>query len=105
VHVVGMSSLAAGHKTLLPQLVAELKKLGRPDILVVCGGVVPQQDYAELRAAGPRPSLAREPNSRSPDVKRCVCWQKSPKRICHKDTRARSSDIGLDVAASGPVIP
>jgi methylmalonyl-CoA mutase len=52
VHVVGMSSLAAGHKTLLPQLVAELKKLGRPDILVVCGGVVPQQDYAELRAAG-----------------------------------------------------
>jgi methylmalonyl-CoA mutase len=52
VHVVGMSSLAAGHKTLLPQLVAELKKLGRPDILVVCGGVVPQQDYDELRAAG-----------------------------------------------------
>jgi methylmalonyl-CoA mutase len=52
VHVVGMSSLAAGHKTLLPQLVAELKKLGRPDILVVCGGVVPQQDYGELRAAG-----------------------------------------------------
>ena len=52
VHVVGMSSLAAGHKTLLPQLVEELKKLGRPDILVVCGGVVPQQDYAALRAAG-----------------------------------------------------
>jgi methylmalonyl-CoA mutase len=52
VHLVGMSSLAAGHKTLLPQLVAELKRLGRPDILVVCGGVVPQQDYEELRAAG-----------------------------------------------------
>ena len=52
VHVVGMSSLAAGHKTLLPQLVEELKKLGRPDILVVCGGVVPQQDYNLLRAAG-----------------------------------------------------
>jgi methylmalonyl-CoA mutase len=52
VHVVGMSSLAAGHKTLLPQLVEELKKLGRPDILVICGGVVPQQDYGELRAAG-----------------------------------------------------
>ncbi len=45
VHVVAMSSLAAGHKTLLPQLVAELKKLGRPDILVVCGGVIPAQDY------------------------------------------------------------
>src|SRR5664280_2944069 len=52
VHVVGMSSLAAGHMTLLPQLVAELKKLGRPDILVVCGGVVPQQDYEALHGAG-----------------------------------------------------
>ncbi len=52
VHVVGMSSLAAGHLTLLPQLVEELKRLGRPDILVVCGGVVPPQDHAALRAAG-----------------------------------------------------
>jgi methylmalonyl-CoA mutase len=52
VHAVGMSSLAAGHKTLLPQLVAELKRLGRPDIMVVCGGVIPQQDYEALRAAG-----------------------------------------------------
>ena len=52
VHVVGMSSLAAGHKTLLPQLVEELKRLGRPDILVVVGGVVPPQDYAMLREAG-----------------------------------------------------
>ena len=41
VHIVGMSSLAAGHKTLLPQLVAELEKLGRGDILIVCGGVIP----------------------------------------------------------------
>ncbi|MEH7119112.1 methylmalonyl-CoA mutase [Neobacillus vireti] len=48
VHVVGMSSLAAGHKTLLPQLVAELKKLGREDILVVVGGVIPAQDYQFL---------------------------------------------------------
>ncbi len=45
VHVVGMSSLAAGHKTLLPHLVNELKKLGREDIIVVCGGVIPVQDY------------------------------------------------------------
>jgi methylmalonyl-CoA mutase len=45
VHVVAMSSLAAGHKTLLPALVAELKRLGREDILVVCGGVIPAQDY------------------------------------------------------------
>lgn len=48
VHVVGMSSLAAGHKTLLPQLIDELKKLGREDIIVIVGGVVPQQDYEFL---------------------------------------------------------
>ncbi len=48
VHIVGMSSLAAGHKTLLPQLVDELKKLGRDDILVIIGGVIPQQDYEFL---------------------------------------------------------
>ncbi len=52
VHVVAMSSLAAGHKTLLPQLVAELKKLGRPDILVVVGGVIPAQDYDFLFSHG-----------------------------------------------------
>ncbi|WP_281202287.1 methylmalonyl-CoA mutase [Cytobacillus kochii] len=52
VHVVGFSSLAAGHKTLLPQLVAELKKLGREDILVVVGGVIPPQDYEYLLANG-----------------------------------------------------
>ncbi|WP_066312500.1 methylmalonyl-CoA mutase [Bacillus sp. FJAT-29814] len=48
VHVIGMSSLAAGHKTLLPQLVDELKQLGRQDILVVVGGVIPAQDYEFL---------------------------------------------------------
>jgi methylmalonyl-CoA mutase len=52
VHIVGFSSLAAGHKTLLPQLVEELKKLGRPDILVVIGGVIPAQDYDFLRQHG-----------------------------------------------------
>jgi methylmalonyl-CoA mutase len=52
VHIVGFSSLAAGHKTLLPQLVSELKKLGRPDILVVVGGVIPHQDYEFLHQNG-----------------------------------------------------
>lgn len=52
VHVVGVSSLAAGHKTLLPQLVGELKKLGREDIMVVIGGVIPAQDYDFLYANG-----------------------------------------------------
>ncbi|HJV34316.1 methylmalonyl-CoA mutase, partial [Geomonas sp.] len=52
VHVVGVSSLAAGHKTLVPQLIAELKKLDAEEIVVVCGGVIPRQDYDELYAAG-----------------------------------------------------
>jgi len=52
VHIVGMSSLAAGHKTLLPQLVGELKKLGREDIMVICGGVIPAQDYEYLKENG-----------------------------------------------------
>ena len=52
VHVVGVSSLAAGHKTLVPQIVEELKKLGREDIVVIVGGVIPHQDYDDLYKAG-----------------------------------------------------
>src|SRR5574344_1289690 len=52
VHIVGVSSLAAGHKTLIPQLIAELKKLGREDIMVIAGGVIPAQDYDFLYQAG-----------------------------------------------------
>jgi methylmalonyl-CoA mutase len=52
VHVVGASSLAASHKTLVPDLIAALKKIGRPDIRVVAGGVIPQQDYDFLYKAG-----------------------------------------------------
>jgi len=52
VHVLGVSSLAAGHKTLVPQVIEELKKLGREDILVVVGGVIPPQDYDYLYKAG-----------------------------------------------------
>ena len=52
VHVVGVSSLAAGHKTLIPQLIGELKKLGRDDIMVIAGGVIPAQDYDFLYKAG-----------------------------------------------------
>jgi methylmalonyl-CoA mutase len=52
VHVVGVSSQAAGHKTLVPQLKEELKKLGRDDVLVVVGGVIPPKDYDFLYAAG-----------------------------------------------------
>ena len=52
VHILGISSLAAGHKTLAPQVIAELKKLGRADILVVVGGVIPPQDYDFLTNEG-----------------------------------------------------
>ncbi len=52
VHIVGASSLAAGHKTLVPQLIEELKKLGREDIMVIAGGVIPAQDYDFLYQAG-----------------------------------------------------
>jgi len=52
VHVVGVSSLAAGHKTLLPQLILELEQEGRPDILVIAGGVIPPQDYQFLYDTG-----------------------------------------------------
>jgi methylmalonyl-CoA mutase len=52
VHILGVSSLAAGHKTLVPQVIEELKKLGREDIMVVVGGVIPKQDYDFLKQAG-----------------------------------------------------
>ncbi len=52
VHVLGVSSLAAGHKTLVPQVIEELKKYGREDIMVIAGGVIPQQDYDFLYQAG-----------------------------------------------------
>ena len=52
VHLLGVSSLAAGHKTLIPQVISELKKLGRDDILIIAGGVIPAQDYQFLYDAG-----------------------------------------------------
>ena len=52
VHVLGVSSLAAGHKTLVPSVIEELKKLGREDIMVIAGGVIPSQDYQYLYDAG-----------------------------------------------------
>lgn len=69
VHIVGVSSQAAGHKTLIPDLIAELKKLDAEDIIVICGGVIPKQDYDFLYNAGvkgifgpgtPIPDAARE---------------------------------------------
>lgn len=66
VHVIGMSSLAGGHKTLLPQLIEELKKLGREDIIVICGGVIPAQDYEFLYEHGA--SAIFGPGTKIPDA-------------------------------------
>lgn len=52
VHIVGVSTLAAAHRTLVPELIEVLKKMDRPDILVVCGGVIPPQDYHMLYEIG-----------------------------------------------------
>ena len=52
VHVIGVSSLAAGHRTLVPQLAQCLADMGRPDILIICGGVIPPQDYEFLYKSG-----------------------------------------------------
>jgi methylmalonyl-CoA mutase len=52
VHVIGISSQAAGHKTLVPQVIAGLKQAGAEDIIVICGGVIPPQDYDEMLGAG-----------------------------------------------------
>ncbi len=52
VHIIGVSSLAAGHKTLIPQLIGELRKIGRDDIMVVAGGVIPEKDHSFLKGAG-----------------------------------------------------
>ena len=66
VHIIGMSSLAAGHKTLLPALMEELKKLGREDIIVICGGVIPVQDYDFLYEHGA--SAIFGPGTKIPDA-------------------------------------
>ncbi len=66
VHLVGISSLAAGHKTLIPQLVQELKNYGREDIIVIAGGVIPKQDYAFLEENGV--SYIFGPGTRIPDA-------------------------------------
>ena len=52
VHVIGVSSQAAGHKTLVPQLIKSLKEQNAEDIIVICGGVIPPKDYDQLRADG-----------------------------------------------------
>jgi methylmalonyl-CoA mutase len=68
VHVVGASSLAGGHKTLVPQLIEQLRAMGRDDIMVIVGGVIPPQDYDELYKAGAVGVFG--PGTRIPDAAR-----------------------------------
>ncbi|HSZ74334.1 MAG TPA: methylmalonyl-CoA mutase [Rhizomicrobium sp.] len=70
VHVIGVSSQAAGHKTLVPQLIAALKKQNASDILVICGGVIPEQDYPFLKKAGVAAIFG--PGTNIPDAARDV---------------------------------
>jgi methylmalonyl-CoA mutase len=70
VHVIGVSSQAAGHKTLVPQMIAALKTEKAGNILVVCGGVIPAQDYDALRQAGVAAIFG--PGTNIPDAARQV---------------------------------
>ena len=70
VHIVGISSQAAGHKTLAPKLVEELKKAGADDVIVICGGVIPQQDYQYLYDAGVKAIFG--PGTNIPDAARDI---------------------------------
>jgi methylmalonyl-CoA mutase len=81
VHVVGISSQAAGHKTLAPKLVEALRAQGAGDILVICGGVIPQQDYGFLREAGV--SAIFGPGTNIPDAARDILGLIRQNRVTH----------------------
>lgn len=66
VHVVGVSTLGAGHKTLVPELIEKLKELGREDIIITVGGVIPPQDYQQLYEHGVK--LIFGPGTRIPEA-------------------------------------
>ena len=78
VHVVGVSSQAAGHKTLVPQLIDELRDAGAGDVLVVCGGVIPPRDHDQA-ARGRRGRRVR-PGHQHPRRPRCGCSSSSKPR-------------------------
>ena len=81
VHVIGVSTHAAGHKTLVPALIQALKREGAADILVVCGGVIPPKDYAFLKKAGV--SAIYGPGTNIPDAARDVLKLIRARRMDH----------------------
>ncbi len=74
VDIVGASSLAAGHKTLIPELIQRLREAGRADIKVIAGGVIPAQDYAFLREAGVQAIFGPAPIWSRRRRRCCACW-------------------------------
>ena len=92
-HIIGVSSLAAGHKTLLPELIAQLKSQGAEDILVICGGIIPQQDYQFLYDAGVAAIFG--PGSAVPDAA-CQTITKATDhmRRMHNYRKSRLKDAG-----------
>jgi len=98
VHVVGISTLAAGHKTIVPEVVAELKKQGRADIRVIVGGVIPQQDYEFLYQAGAMAVFG--PGTNIPK-----CAQEILAMLMAKPAEGDSFDPENDDRGSAPVAP
>ena len=98
VHVVGVSSQAAGHKTLVPELIAQLRKQGGDDILVVVGGVIPAQDYDELREAGVAAIFGPGTN-----IPKAAAEIVAPRRLPTPDRprRQRRSESGRNASRSG----
>ena len=101
VHIVGVNSLAAGHLTLVPALRDELAAQGRPDILIVVGGVIPAQDFDELRAAGaaaifPPGTVIAEA---AQDLLRVLNEQLAPG---HREPRVRATGDGVRPCGTGP---
>jgi methylmalonyl-CoA mutase cobalamin-binding domain/chain len=87
VDAVGASSLAAGHKTLIPELIGHLKAAGRADIKVVAGGVIPPQDYEFLREAGCRASTVPAPTWWNARPTCCGCWATTCRRWVARSKR------------------
>ncbi len=96
VDVVGASSLAAGHKTLIPELIGQLRDAGRADIRVIAGGVIPAQDYQALRDAGVQAIFGPGTNSSRRPKRCCACSATTCRR-----RRRRVIRLTLAVRARG----
>ncbi len=95
VQVVGMSSLAAGHKTLAPQLVEALKAKGANDVIVVVGGVIPRQDYDFLLEHGVSAVFGPAPMSWMPHAPCLTCWKVACETVERRPLGEEHGDLRL----------